>query len=92
VKSKVSVPPEVSRSIRGFGLPREVLVALLVRIHDAVLRDYETSKHRRMDDRHYWHRIAISDNAGNEHLFVLTIDDATADDQLRIEAIGHGMR
>jgi hypothetical protein len=91
VKSKVIVPPEISRAIRSFGLPREILVDLLVRIHVAVLRDYESSKHRRLDDRHYLYRIAVSDDAGNEHLFVLTVDDATAQEQLRIEAIGHGM-
>lgn len=89
MKSKVSVPPEISRAIRSFGLPREILLGLLVRIHDAVLRDYESSKHRRLDDSHYWYRIALSDDAGNDHLFVLSIDDATAEDLLRIEAIGY---
>jgi hypothetical protein len=87
----VSVPPEISRAIRSFSLPREVLVGLLTRIHDAVLRDYESSKHRRMDDRRYWYRIAIADGAGNVHLFVLTVNDAIAEDLLQIEAIGHGI-
>ena len=91
MKSKVIVPPPISRAIRAFGLPRAVLLDLMMHIHETTLRDYESSRHRRMsDERLYQYRISVSEEDGREHLFVLAVDDTTSPDHLRILNIGHG--
>lgn len=90
MKSKVIVPPRISRAIRGFGLARDILVELLMIVHEGTVRDYESFRHRRMkDDRYCPYRISIIHD-GEEHLFVLAIDDTTSPDHLRIADIGHG--
>jgi hypothetical protein len=82
----------ISRAIRSFGLPRGVLLDLLMHIHEGMVRDFESSRHRRMseDPRCYRYRIAIPDNDG-EHLFVVAVDDTTSPDHLLVVNIGHGM-
>ncbi|MBI2807101.1 MAG: hypothetical protein HYX68_19140 [Planctomycetes bacterium] len=92
MKSKVIVPPPISRGIRTFGLSREVLLELLVHIHEGTPRDYASSCHRRMkNDRYYQYRISVMEENGREHLFLLAVDDTTSPDHLRIVNIGYAI-
>jgi len=91
VNRKALVPPRISRAIRSFGLSRDVLLELLMQIHEGIPREYEMSRQHRMDDmRLYRHRIVIATEDGVEHLFVVVVDDTTSPDHLRVAAIGHG--
>lgn len=91
MKSKVIVSPRISRAIRAFGLAREVLLELLIQMHEGTVRDYQSARNRRMnDERLYQYRILVTDEGGREHLFVLAVDDTTSPDHLRIANIGHG--
>ena len=91
MKRKVIVSAPISRAIRDFGLPREILLALLAKIHNEVSAKFEDTRHQRMDDdRYYRHRMIVHDtDSSTEHLFVLVIDDSTSPDHLVIANIGH---
>ncbi|HZZ77509.1 MAG TPA: hypothetical protein VFE62_03260 [Gemmataceae bacterium] len=93
MKRIVIVSAPISRAIRGFGLPREVMLELLTKIHNEVPAKFEAIRSQRMDDdRYYRHRMIVHDiDSNTEHLFVLAIDDTTSSDHLIIANIGHGM-
>ena len=91
MKRKVLVFPPISRAIRRFGLARDVLLELLVHIHEGIPRDFESSRRHRMDDaRYYQHRIVIPKEDGGEHLFLVVVDDTTSPDHLVVAEIGYG--
>ena len=91
MKRKVLVFPPVSRAIRSFGLSREILLELMVQIHEGIARDFESSRSHRMDDaRYYQHRIVIPNDSGGEHLILLVVDDTTSPDHLMVVKIGYG--
>jgi hypothetical protein len=86
------LPASISRTIRAFGLSREVLVELLSHIHEGIPQDYEVSRHHRAQDvRYYKHRIVITTQDGGEHLFLVIVDDTTSPDHLHVAKIGHGV-
>ena len=80
---KVVVPQPISRAIGAFGLPRELLVMLLARIHEGVVRDYDKHRTHRAgdDDRLYRYRILIHLDS-KRHLFAFAIDDSTSPEHL----------
>jgi hypothetical protein len=85
----VVIGREISRAIRSFGLPREVLVKLLQELHDRLPEKYDHQREHRTDDnRYYFARIMISDMPG-EHLFVAVVDDTTSYEHLVIFKIGY---
>ena len=91
MKRKVVVRPPISRRIRSFGLPRGILVELLIHIHAGIVRDFESSRHQRLDEDPtcFRYRIAIPEKDGGEHLFVVAVDDTTSPDHLLVVNIGH---
>ena len=78
MKRKVVIPGEVSRKIRGFQLPRELLVRLLAEIHS---RDFQPKQRSLDDDRFFWYRVSLLET-GQRHLFVVLVDDSTSPDHL----------
>jgi hypothetical protein len=92
VSYKVVVPPRISRSIRKFGLSRQVLLDLFLEIHEGMSRKYDPKKAvRTQDARFTFYRISLSDDSGRDHLFVLRIDDSTSPDHLFIKQIGYAI-
>ena len=88
---KTLVSPRISRAIRSFGLPRDILVELLMQIHEGIPRGYEVSRHHRvLDMRFYLHRIIIPTEDGGEFLFLVVVDDTTSPDHLIVSQIGLG--
>lgn len=85
------VPPHISRAVGGFGLSRDVILELLVQIHEGIPRDFEASRSHRMEDaRYYQHRLVIPGKDEIEHLFLIVVDDTTSPDHLVVTQIGHG--
>ena len=92
MKYKAVVSARISRAIRGFGLPRQVLLDLFLEIHEAMPRKYDSAKAARtVDLRFAFHRITLSDDASKGHLFVLRIDEPTSPDHLIIKQIGYAI-
>lgn len=91
---KVLVPKPVSEAIGALSLGRAVLVQLLTRVHLDISRTYDDRKMFRAkgaEDTHYRHSLVVKE-AGVRHLFVLTIDDTTSQDNLIIDDIRHVAR
>ncbi len=89
---KVVVSAQISRAIRQFGLPRQVLLDLYWELHEGISLKYNpASAVRSADLRLAFCRIAISDDSGREHLFALLIDDSTSPDHLFINNIGYSI-
>ena len=89
---KVVVSAQISRAIRRFGLPRQVLLDLFWEIHEGIGLKYDASSSvRGADSRYAFYRIAISDDTGQDHLFALLLDDSTSPDHLFINNIGYGI-
>ncbi len=92
MKRKVLFPAPISRAIRDFGLSRDVLVEMLIHIHEGIPRAYEVLRHHRADDvRYYTHSIIIPMHDGGAHLFLVIVDDTTSPDHLQVAKIGHGV-
>jgi hypothetical protein len=89
VKRKATVPPVISRAIRGFALPREVMLDLLWEIHEVLPREYDPANVRRTNDlAGYLHRVQIKDDFGNDYFFVFVVNDSTSPDHLIIAQVG----
>lgn len=92
MKRKVVLSAPISQAIRGFGLPREVLLRLLLELHEGLSDSYESHRHRRMkDNRKFFCRIIVP-GISEEHLFAVVIDDTTSPDHFLIADIGYTTR
>ena len=92
MKRRLVISPPISRRIRDFSLPREVLLHLLTDLHQVLPVQYGSSKYPRLNDgREFFYRMIIS-GADKEHLFVAIVDDTTFPDHLVISDIAHAIR
>ncbi len=87
------VPKTISAAIRSFGLPREVVIQLVMRIHSDIPRDYPRFRNFRTEgaERTYRYRMVIK-HQNVRHLFTFAVDDCTAQNFLIVEDITHNMR
>ncbi len=87
---KVVVSAQISRAIRRFGMPRQILLDLFWEIHEGIALKYDPATAvRAVDLRYSFYRIILSDDTGQDHLFVLLLDDSTSPDHLFINNIGY---
>ena len=90
---KVMVPTLISQAIGAFEISREMRNRLLTAIHADVPRNYEQCRlSRSVKDNRYYRDRVILDNARLRHLFILTVDDSTAQGVLIIVDVFHTTR
>lgn len=84
--SKVVIPKRISKTVRSFGLSRNLVVGLFNRIYGDLP---SASRAVRTDDqREFVFQISMLD-AGTRHFFKISVDDATAPDHLIVRVIRH---
>lgn len=93
MKRKVIVPPEISRVIGGMGLPRGILIDLLIFVHSAMATAYEFFREKRdaKAARFCQYRKILLDENGVKHRFTFIIDDTTSPDHLLVVELQHAL-
>ena len=82
------VSPEISRTIRDFGLGREALLRLLNSLYHELEDHAANHRHHRASthpDLCFWYELTVWDE-GQPRVFRLTVDDARATDRLFLVA------